>query len=136
MVYVKFWTDRDTPFTRPMFENGMGGRGCCKHIFMVSEPSFLMCLAAECYWCAATTAVGQLGQPGAGGVASLVGRRRRSSGHGGGRVVDAPLLSTSSRYVLVLISYLKFRKLTCLDCSKKYFLKVVHLFCWVKIILV
>ncbi len=95
-----------------------------------------MCLAAERYWCSATTAVGQLGQSGAGGVASLVGRRRRSSGHSGGCVADAPLLSTSSRYVLVLISYLKFRKLTCLDCSKKYFLKVAHLSCWVKIILV
>ncbi len=59
-----------------------------------------MSLAAERYWCAATTAVGQLGQPGAGGVASLVGRRRRSSGHGGGRVTDAPLLSTSSRFLI------------------------------------
>jgi hypothetical protein len=64
-----------------------------------------MCLAPERYWCAATTAVGQLGQPGAGGVASVVGRRRRCSGRGGGRVADAPLFQTSSRYVLVLISW-------------------------------
>jgi len=40
---------------------------------------------------------------GGGGVASVVGRRRRCSGRGGDRVVDAPLLQTSSRYVLVLI---------------------------------
>ena len=84
-----------------------------------------MCLAPERYWCSVTTAVGQLGQPGAGGVASLVGRRRRCSGRGGGRVADAPLLSTSSRYVLVLISYLKLRKLTCLDCSKNIFLRLL-----------
>jgi hypothetical protein len=82
-----------------------------------------MCLAPERYRCAVTTAFGQLGQPGAGGVASVVGRRRRCSGRGGGRVADAPLLSTSSRYVLVLISYLKLRKLTYLDCSKNIFLK-------------
>ncbi len=74
------------------------------HIYVVSEPSFLMCLAPERYWCAATTAVGQLGQPGAGGIASVVGRRRRCSGRGGGCVADAPLLQTSSRDVLVLIS--------------------------------
>jgi len=72
-------------------------------MYVVFEPSFLMCLAPECYWCSATTAVGHLGQPGAGGVASVVGRRRRCSGRGGGRVADAPLLQTSSRYVLVLI---------------------------------
>jgi len=74
-----------------------------------------MCLATERYWCAATTAFGQLVQPGAGGVVSLVGRRRCCSGHSGGRVADAPLLSPSSRYVLVLISYLKLRELTCLE---------------------
>jgi hypothetical protein len=84
---------------------------------------FCCVLAPECYWCAATTAAGQLGQPGAGSVASLVGRWRRSSGHGGGRLADAPLLSLSSRYILVLISYLKLRELTCRDFSKKYFSK-------------
>jgi hypothetical protein len=71
--------------------------------YLCSEPSFLMCLAAERYWCPVTTAVGHLGQPGAGGVVSLVGRRRCSSGHSGGRVADSPLLQTASRYVLVLI---------------------------------
>jgi hypothetical protein len=123
---VKFWINRDTPFTRPTLKNGTGGLGCCKHIFIVSEPSFLMCLAAERYRC--SVASGHLGQPGAGSIASLVGRRRCCRGHSGGCVADAPLFSPSSRYVLVLISYLKFRKLTCLDFSKKYFLKVVIYF--------
>jgi len=86
---------------------------------------FFMCLDPECHRCQVTTAVGRVGQPGAGGVASMVGRRRRCSGRGGGRVADAPLFQTSSRYVLVLISYLKFRKLTCLDCSKNIFLKLL-----------
>ena len=62
-----------------------------------------MCLDSERDRCEAPTAVGRMGQPGAGGVASMMGRRRRCSGRGGGRVADAPLLSTSSRYVLVLI---------------------------------
>ncbi len=84
-----------------------------------------MCLASERDRCEAPTAVGRVGQPGAGGVASMVGRRRRCSGRGGGRVADAPLFPTSSRYVLVLISYLKFRKLICLDCSKNIFLKLL-----------
>jgi hypothetical protein len=49
-------------------------------------------------------------------------------------VADAPLLSPSSRYFLVLIIYLKFRKLTiiylkvrkftCLDSSKNIFFKL------------
>jgi hypothetical protein len=84
-----------------------------------------MCLAPERDRCAVITASGHLGQPGAGGVDSLVGRRRRCRGYSGGCVADAPLLSTSSRYVLVLISYMKFRKLTCLDCSKNIFLKLL-----------
>jgi hypothetical protein len=97
-----------------------------------------MCLAAECYRCPVTTARGHLGQPGAGGVDRLVGRRRRSCGYGGGCVADVPILSSSSRYFLVLIIYLKSRKLTInhlkvrkfirLDCRKKYFLKVVNYF--------
>jgi len=64
-----------------------------------------MCLAAERYWCPVTTAVGHLGQPGAGGVVSLVGWRRRSSGHSGGSVADSPVLSASSRNLLVLIRF-------------------------------
>jgi hypothetical protein len=74
-----------------------------------------MCLAPERDRCAAITASGHLGQPGAGGADSLVGRRRRCRGHGGGCVADAPLLSPSSRHFLVLISYLKLRELTCLE---------------------
>jgi hypothetical protein len=80
-----------------------------------------MCLAPECYWCAATTAVGQLGQPGAGGVASVVGRRRRCSGRGGGCVADAPLLQTSSRDVLVLISCPEIYKVNMSRLYQKYF---------------
>ena len=100
----------------------------------MSEPSFLMCLAPERDRCPVTTTSGHLGEPGAGGVDRLVGRRRRCRGHGGGCVADAPLLSPSSRYFLVLIIYLKSRKLTinhlkvrkftCLDCSKDNFLKL------------
>jgi hypothetical protein len=66
-----------------------------------------MFLDPERHGCQITTAVGRVGQPGAGGVASVVGRRRRYRGCGGGRVADAPLLQTSSRNVLVLLSYLK-----------------------------
>jgi hypothetical protein len=93
------------------------------HFYVVSEPSFLMCLAPERDRCSVIAASGHLGQPGAGGVVSLVGRRRRGSGHSGGCVADALLLSPSSRYVLVLISYLKLRELTCLDFSKNISLK-------------
>jgi hypothetical protein len=88
-----------------------------------------MCLAAECDRCPVTTTRGHLGQPGAGGVDRLVGRRRRSCGHGGGCVADAPLLSPSGRHLLVLISHLKLGALKCLEVfSKKYFLKVVNYF--------
>ncbi len=60
---------------------------------VVSDPSFLMCLAAECNRCAVAAACGHLGESGAGGVDRLVGRRRRSRGHGGGGVADAPLFA-------------------------------------------
>jgi hypothetical protein len=80
-----------------------------------------MCLAAERYRCAVTTTSGHLGEPGAGGVDRLVGRQRRCCGHGSGCVADAPLFQASSRYVLVLIIFLKVRKLTCLDSSKNIF---------------
>jgi hypothetical protein len=93
-----------------------------------------MCLAAERDWCVATTTSGHLGEPGAGGVDRLVGRRRCCRGHGGCCVADALLLSPSSRYFLVLIIYLKSRKLTinhrkvrkftCLDSRKNIFLKL------------
>ena len=73
-----------------------------------------MCLAAECNRCAVAAACGHLGEPGAGGADRLVGRRRRSRGHGGGGVADAPLLPPSSCHFLVLILDLKLRKLTCL----------------------
>jgi hypothetical protein len=83
-----------------------------------------MCLAAERDRRAATTTSGYLGEPGAGGVDRLVGRRRRCCGYRGGCVVDAPLFQKSSRYVLVLISHLKLRGLTCLNFSKNVFLKL------------
>jgi hypothetical protein len=91
-----------------------------------------MCLAAERYRCAATTTSGHLGEPGAGGVDRLVGRRRRSCGHSCGRVADAPLLSPSGCHLLVLISHLKLRELTCLEFFfvEKYFLKVVINLLW------
>ena len=94
-----------------------------------------MCLASERDRCEAPTAVGRVGSPGAGGGASVVGRRRRYRGRGCGRLADAPLFQTSGRYVLVLLSYLKFRKLTCLDC-KKYFSNVAHCFWLDKLILI
>jgi len=62
------------------------------HFYVVFEPSFLMCVAPERDRCSVIAACGHLGQPGAGGVASLVGRRRRRRGHRGGCVADAPLL--------------------------------------------
>jgi hypothetical protein len=74
-----------------------------------------MFLATERYRCEATTTSGHLGEPGAGGVDRLVGRRRRCRCDGSGCVADAPLLSPSGRYVLVLISHLKLRDLTCLE---------------------
>jgi hypothetical protein len=93
-----------------------------------------MCLASKRNRCPVTPTRGHLGQPGAGGADRLVGRRRRSCGHGGGCLADAPLLSPSSRYFLVLIIYLKSRKLTikhlkvrkftCLDSRKNIFLKL------------
>ncbi len=89
---------------------------------IVSEPSFWMCLDPERHRCEATPAVGGVGPPGAGGGASVVGRRRRHRGCVGGRLADSPLFQTSGRYVLVLLSYLKFRKLTCLSCSKNVFI--------------
>jgi hypothetical protein len=85
-----------------------------------------MCLAPERDWCPVTTTSGHLGEPGAGGVDRLVGRRRRCRCHRGGCVADAPLFQTSSRYVLVLISFLKVRKLTCLDISKNIFDKFIY----------
>jgi hypothetical protein len=85
-----------------------------------------MCLAAECDRRQVASTRGHLGQPGAGGADRLVGRRRRSRGHGGGCVADAPLLSPSSRHLLVLIIHLKWRELTCLEVFvEKDFLKVV-----------
>jgi hypothetical protein len=63
-----------------------------------------MCLDSERDRCEASPAIGGVGPPGAGGCASLVGRRRRYRGRGGGCVADAPLHQTSSRDVLVLIS--------------------------------
>ncbi len=94
---------------------GKGGWACCSQVFVVSEPLFLMFLATERYRCEATTTSGHLGEPGAGGVDRLVGRRRRCRCDGSGCVADAPLLSPSGRYVLVLISHLKLRDLTCLE---------------------
>jgi hypothetical protein len=86
-----------------------------------------MCLAAECNRCAVAAACGHLGQSGAGGADRLVGRRRRSRGHGGGGVADAPLFPLSSRHFLVMIRHLKLRELTCLGIFfvAQYFLKVV-----------
>jgi hypothetical protein len=91
-----------------------------------------MCLAAECDRRAVTATRGHLGQPGAGGADRLVGRRCRCCGHGGGCVADAPLLSPSGRHLLVLISHLKLRELTCLEFFfvEKYFLKVVIILLW------
>jgi len=90
-----------------------------------------MCLAAECNRRQVASTRGHLGQPGAGGADRLVGRRRRSCGHGGGCVADAPLLSPSGRHLLVLISHLKLRELTCLEIFvEKYFLKVVIILLW------
>ncbi len=101
---------------------GRAGGSAVSTVDVVSEPSFLMCLDPERHRCEATPAVGGVGPPGAGGGASVVGRRRRHRGRGGGRLADAPLFQTSGRYVLVLLSYLKFRKLACLDCGKNIFL--------------
>ncbi len=99
------------------------------HIYFVSEPSILMCLAAECDRRAVTATRGHLGQPGAGGADPLVGRRRRCCGHGGGCVADAPLLSPSGRHLLVLISHLKLRvNMSRIFFVEKYFLKL-SLFC-------
>jgi hypothetical protein len=97
---------------------GRAGGSAVSTVDVVSEPLSLMCLDPECHRCEVTTAVGRVGPPGAGGGASVVGRRRRYRGRGGGRLADAPLFQTSGRYVLVLLSYLKFRKLTCLDVAK------------------
>jgi len=76
-------------------------------VFVLSEPSFLMCLDPKCNWCTPTRAIGRVGAPGAGGGAGAVGRRCCHRGHGGGRLADAPVFQTSGRYVLVLLSYLK-----------------------------
>ena len=76
-----------------------------------------MCLAAECNRRQVASTCGHLGQPGAGGVASVVGRQRRYRGRGCGRLADAPLFQTSGRYVLVLLRYLKFRKLKVPKCE-------------------
>ncbi len=100
---------------------GWAGGGAVGTYYVVSELSFLMCLAAERYRCAATTTSGHLGEPGAGGVDRLVGRRRRCCGHRGGCVADATLFQTSSRYVLVLISFLKVIKLHVEIFSKNIF---------------
>ncbi len=94
-----------------------------------------MCLAAECNRRQVASTRGHLGQPGAGGADRLEGRRRRSRGHGGGCVADAPLLPPSSRHFLVLIRHLKFRELTCLGkffffFLGQYFLKVVIILLW------
>jgi hypothetical protein len=92
-----------------------------------------MCLAAECNRRQVASTRGHLGQPGAGGADRLVGRRRRSRGHGGGGVADAPLLPPSSRHFLVLIRHLKLRELTCLGkifFVGQYFLKVVIILLW------
>ncbi len=94
---------------------GRAGGFVVNTIYVVSEPSFLMCLAAECDRRAVTATRGHLGQPGAGGADRLVGRRCRCCGHGGGCAADAPLLSPSGRHLLVLISHLKLRELTCLE---------------------
>jgi hypothetical protein len=87
---------------------GRSGGSAVSTVYVVSEPLFLMCLDPECHWCEATPAVGGVGPPGAGCGADMVGRRRRYRGCGGGRVADAPLFPTSSRYVLVLLSCLNF----------------------------
>ncbi len=88
-----------------------------------------MCLAAECNRCQVASTRGHLVQPGAGGADRLVGRRRRSRGHGGGCVTDAPLLSPSGRHLLVLTIHLKWRELTCLEVFvEKDFLKAVIFF--------
>ena len=91
-----------------------------------------MCLAAECNRCQVASTRGHLGQPGAGGADRLVGRRRRSRGHGGGGVADAPLLPPSSRHFLVMIRHLKLRELTCLGIFfvGQYFLTVVIISLW------
>ncbi len=110
---------------------GRAGGSAVSTVDVVSEPSSLMCLDPECHRCEVTTAVGWVGPPGAGGSASVVGRRRRPRGRGGGRLADAPLFQTSGRYVLVLLSFLKFRKLTCLDCSKNIFLMLLIASGWI-----
>ena len=91
-----------------------------------------MCLAAECNRCQVASTRGHLGQSGAGGADRLVGRRRRSRGHGGGSVADAPLFPPSSRHFLVMIRHLKLRELTCLGIFfvGQYFLTVVIISLW------
>jgi hypothetical protein len=79
---------------------------CWKHNFL-AERCILMCSDTERHGSPSSRAVGRLGAAGVGGGAGVVGRRRCHGGCGGGRLADAPLLSTSGRYVLVVYRFLK-----------------------------
>jgi hypothetical protein len=73
----------------------------------LAERCILMFLDTERLGSPSSRAVGRLGAAGVGGGAGVVGRRRCHGGCGGSRLADAPLLSTSGRYVLVEYRFLK-----------------------------
>ncbi len=85
-------------------------------VFVLSEPSNLMCLDTECHRCAITRAVGRVGAAGVGGSAGVVGRRRCHRGCGwpcGGRSALFAVQPLRSGNVYVP----ERQKLTCLNMS-------------------